>query len=266
MSLSLQQYERAFRENAIDVSILPELTDSDLEKIGVLLGHRKKILKAISESILPAANSQSSIGFSPQRFSPPDRMERRHMTIMFCDLVGSTALSVSVDIEDLRDLLAKYHRVVRDEVTRLGGFVARYMGDGVLTYFGYPEANEDDPERCVQAALNIKTRVPSLEIGGSHLSVRIGIATGLVVVGDLLGDGEPQEYGVVGETPNLAARLQTAAKPNGILIADATRRLIGELFELVLRFSHLIQLICLRIAGPAVLSRSKVKRLTDSEH
>ena len=157
--------------------------------------------------------------------------ERRQVTIMFCDLVGSTALSARLDPEDLREVIGRYHACVAETVGRCDGFVAKYMGDGVLVYFGYPQAHEDDAEQAVRAGLALVNAVGELEAPGG-LQLRIGIATGLVVVGDLIGAGSAQEQSIVGETPNLAARLQALAEPNAIVIAESTRRLIGAMFEL----------------------------------
>ena len=162
---------------------------------------------------------------------PLDAAERRQVTIMFSDLVGSTALSVRMDPEDLREVISAYHECVAKIVNRLGGYVAKYMGDGVLVYFGYPQAHEDDGERAVRAGLELITAVGALR-ADSPLQTRVGIATGLVVVGDLVGSGEAQERGVVGETPNLAARLQNVAEPNKVVISESTRRLLGNLFDL----------------------------------
>jgi class 3 adenylate cyclase len=150
---------------------------------------------------------------------------------MFCDLVGSTALAASMDPEDLREVISAYQKCAAETVRRFDGFVAKYMGDGVLVYFGYPQAHEDDAERAVRAGLELISALAGLKTHTS-LQTRIGIATGLVVVGDLVGSGEAQERGIVGETPNLAARLQGIAEPNTVVIADDTRRLLGNLFEL----------------------------------
>jgi class 3 adenylate cyclase len=150
---------------------------------------------------------------------------------MFSDLVGSTALSARMDPEDLREVISAYQKCVAETVRRFDGFVAKYMGDGVLVYFGYPQAHEDDAERAVRAGLELIAAVTALKSPVS-LQTRVGIATGLVVVGDLIGSGEAQERGIVGETPNLAARLQSIAEPNMVVIADGTRRLLGNLFEL----------------------------------
>ena len=229
-SLGLGQYEALFCASEIDADILPELTDIDLEKLGVPLGHRKRLLRAIS-ALAPAetsAVSSASPGSKPQ-----DAAERRQLTVMFCDLVGSTALSVRFDPEELREEIRAYQNTVSGVVARYDGFVAKFMGDGVLAYFGYPRAHEDDAERAVRAGLEVAAAVSSLETRGTErLAVRIGIATGLVVVGDLVGEGSAQEQAVVGETPNLAARLQALAEPGQIVVAGATRRLIGDLFRL----------------------------------
>ena len=162
-----------------------------------------------------------------------DAAERRQLTVMFCDLVGSTAMSARLDPEDMREVISAYHRCCAELIERNGGFIAKYMGDGVLAYFGYPQAHEHDAERAVQAGLAIVEAAPKLVTAASSpLHVRIGIATGLVVVGDLIGSGEAQERGVVGDTPNLAARLQAIAEPDMVVIAEGTRRLLGNLFEL----------------------------------
>jgi class 3 adenylate cyclase len=224
-------YEAAFRENAIDVSVLPDLTDQDLEKLGVLLGHRRKLLRAIANLETTAKAVPGAVG-APVAVdaSPRDTAERRQVTVMFSDLVGSTALSARMDPEDLREVISAYQKCVASTVQRFGGFVAKYMGDGVLVYFGYPQAHEDDAERAVRAGLELVAAVGALKTR-APLQTRVGIATGLVVVGDLIGSGV-QEQAIVGETPNLAARLQGIAEPNSVVIADNTRKLVGNLFEL----------------------------------
>ena len=230
-SLGLSQYETLFRQNDIDAEVLSELTDGDLEKFGVSFGHRKRLLKAIASlgSTEAAAKPENPVPL--QTF--PDVAERRQLTVMFCDLVGSTAMSARLDPEDMREVVGSYHRLCADLMAKAGGFVAKYMGDGVLTYFGYPQAHEHDAERAVQAGLALAEAMPKLKTAaGVPLQVRVGIATGLVVVGDLIGSGEAQERGIVGETPNLAARLQALAEPNMVVIAEGTRRLLGDLFEL----------------------------------
>jgi class 3 adenylate cyclase len=230
--LALGQYAQCFAENEIDFSILGDLTDQDLEKIGVApLGHRRKLLRAIAElssvEATPAVTAEGAAPIAPQ---PRDAAERRQVTVMFADLVGSTALSARMDPEDLREVISAYQRCVAETVSRFGGFVAKYMGDGVLVYFGYPQAHEDDAERAVRSGLALIEAVGELA-SVELLRVRIGIGTGLVVVGDLVGSGEAQERGVVGETPNLVARLQAEATPGTIAIDITTRRLLGGLFE-----------------------------------
>ena len=231
-SLGLEQYEATFRDNAIDDSVLPDLTDQDLEKLGILLGHRRKLLRAIANIDATAQTASSAVGATVAvDVSPRDTAERRQVTVMFSDLVGSTALSARMDPEDLREVISAYQKCVAETVGRFGGFVAKYMGDGVLIYFGYPQAHEDDAERAVRAGLELVAAVSDLKTHAA-LQTRVGIATGLVVVGDLIGSGASQEQAIVGETPNLAARLQGVAEPNSVVIADSTRKLVGNLFEL----------------------------------
>ena len=172
----------------------------------------------------------AAFSFSERNFLR-DQAERRQSPVMFSDLVGSTALSARMDPEDLREIISAYQKSVAETVQRFGGFVAKYMGDGVLVYFGYPQAHEDDAERAVGAGLELIQAVAGLK-SSAPLQTRVGIATGVVVVGDLIGSGEAQERGIVGETPNLAARLQSTAEPNTVVIAESTRKLIGNLFEL----------------------------------
>jgi class 3 adenylate cyclase len=227
--LDLGQYAERFAENEIDVSVLPHLTDQDLKDIGIPLGHRRKIFAAINqgtESIQPIA--EGTRGVEPKTQRAP---ERRQITVLFSDLVDSTALSERTDPEDLREVISAYQTCVAEAVGRFDGFVAKYLGDGVLVYFGYPEAHEDDAERAVRAGLALVSEVGELKTQTS-LEARVGIATGLVVVGELIGSGAAQEQAVVGKTPNLAARLQGVAAPNMVVIAEGTRRLAGNLFEL----------------------------------
>ena len=227
--IGLSQYAKAFVENDVDVAILPHLTEDDLKELGLSLGHRRKFLSALADTrLLPS--SAGGAGDSGATSSQP---ERRQLTVMFCDLVGSTAMSTEFDPEDMREVILEYQKAVEGEIERIGGYVANYMGDGVLVYFGYPQAHEDEPERAVRAGLSIIDTVSRLSTpSGERLAARIGISTGLVVVGDLIGKGETQERAVVGETPNLAARLQGVAEPNSVVISPSTRRLVGGLFEL----------------------------------
>ena len=233
-TLGLGQYAGHFAEHEITVSILPDLTDADLKELGVsALGHRRILLRAIAElcAVGKDAPKLSVAPAAPIAPQPYDSAERRQVTVMFSDLVGSTALSARLDPEDLREIISAYQKCVVETVRRFGGFVAKYMGDGVLVYFGYPQAHEDDAERAVRAGLELIAEVNALKTGAS-LQTRVGIATGLVVVGDLIGSGEAQERGIIGETPNLAARLHGIAEPNVVVIAESTRKLLGNLFEL----------------------------------
>jgi class 3 adenylate cyclase/tetratricopeptide (TPR) repeat protein len=226
-TLGLSEYAVRFAENRIDFSVLRDLTDQDLKDLSVVLGDRRKMLRAIGEldAASPAAPATSTGPVSQ------DAAERRQVTVMFSDLVGSTALSTHMDPEDLREVISAYQKCVAETVRLFGGFVAKYMGDGVLVYFGYPQAHEDDAERAVRAGLELIAAVGALK-SNAPLQTRVGIATGLVVVGDLIGSGAAQEQAVVGETPNLAARLQGVAEPNTVVIAEGTRKLLGSLFEL----------------------------------
>jgi class 3 adenylate cyclase/predicted ATPase len=228
--IGLEQYTQTFRDNAIDADVLRDLTDDHLRELGLPLGARLKLLRAVA-----TLGTSEQLPASPEitPTAPRTDAERRQLTVMFCDLVGSTALSARLDPEDMREIVGAYHRSCAEQIAKAGGFVAKYMGDGVLAYFGYPQAHEHDAERAVLAGLALVEAVPKLStMAGSPLQVRIGIATGLVVVGDLIGMGAAQEQAVVGDTPNLAARLQALAEPNTVVIADGTRRLLGNLFEL----------------------------------
>jgi class 3 adenylate cyclase/predicted ATPase len=224
------QYAEMFRANDIDIEQLGRLTNDDLKDIGVVsLGHRKKLLEAIA-ALVAAPEAPAPIPVTATESKTQDTAERRQVTVMFSDLVGSTALSARMDPEDLREVISAYQKCVAETVRRCGGFVAKYMGDGVLIYFGYPQAHEDDAERAVRAGLELIAAVTALK-SPVPLQTRVGIATGLVVVGDLIGSGEAQEHGIVGETPNLAARMQGIAEANVVVIAEGTRRLLGNLFE-----------------------------------
>jgi class 3 adenylate cyclase/tetratricopeptide (TPR) repeat protein len=236
-SLGLEQYAQAFHDNAIDAEVLRELTADDLKDIGVsLVGHRRRLLAAIAAMTPERPGSDELIApTEPVRSEPHPEIgtgdaERRQLTVMFCDLVGSTPMATRLDPEDMREVIGAYQRRVADTVALYDGFIAKYMGDGVLIYFGYPQAHEDDAERAVRTGLALVDAIGRIE-SAEPLRARIGVATGLVVVGDLIGAGEAQERGVVGETPNLAARLQTLAGPNAVVISNSTRRLVGRMFE-----------------------------------
>ncbi len=231
--LGLGKYVETFVANDVDKDVLHDLDEGDLERLGVSLGHRKKLLRAIAElGAVPTVNSRSGRGTRESGKPLPSLAERRQLTVMFIDLVDSTALSARLDPEDMREVIGAYHRCVADTIGRFDGFVAKYMGDGVLVYFGYPRAHEDDAERAVRSGLALIEAVGRLgHSAAENLQVRIGIGTGPVIVGDLIGSGDAQERGVVGETPNLAARLQAIAEPDTVVIAASTRRLVGNLFE-----------------------------------
>ncbi len=272
--LGLAQYETVFAEQQIDREVLPQLTDADLKELGIPLGPRKKLLKAIAA--LQSDSNESRLSDvatnRPASLLPEStEAERRQLTVMFCDLAGSTELSQRLDPEDLRELNLAYQDACKAAIERYEGYVARYMGDGVLTYFGYPKAHEDDAERAVHAGLAVVEAVG--EIGQTtdretriELGVRAGIATGLVVVGDLIGDGASQESAVVGETPNLAARLQALASPNTVVISRATHDLAAGRFEYADLGTHELK----GIAGPVqawrVIGRSATESRFEALH
>ncbi len=222
--LGLSAYAAAFRENDVDLRALPHLDQADLKELGVSLGHRKILLSAIASlNVAPAAPAEDR-----------GEAERRQLTVMFVDLVGSTDLSGRLDPEEMRDVITGYQNTVAGVVTRFDGHVAKYMGDGVLCYFGWPTAHEDDAERAARAGLEVMRAMTGMQApNGEALAARAGIATGLVVVGDLVGEGAAQEEAVVGATPNLAARVQGLAAPGQVVVAEATRRLLGDVFDLV---------------------------------
>jgi class 3 adenylate cyclase len=231
-SIGLGQYADLFVRNDIDLDVLAEIDEQDLEKLGISFGHRKKLLKAIlgyrgSYSTSPALRDEV------QRLTAaaPIKPERRHLTILFCDLVGSTALSARLDPEDLRQILLEFQRCCSHAIRTFDGHIARFLGDGVLAYFGFPMSREGDAERSVNAALEILEEVSAIQFG-QRLKVRVGIASGLVVAGDLIGEGSAAEFSLVGEAPNLAARIQALAAPNQILVSNSTRRLLGRVFHL----------------------------------
>ncbi|MBV8505774.1 MAG: AAA family ATPase, partial [Alphaproteobacteria bacterium] len=229
-SLGLERYEQVFHENRIAADVLPNLTVEDLRDLGVtLVGDRRRLLDAIAA--LGVGAPAAAVTAAPRDALAPADAERRQLTVMFCDLVGSTEIAARLDPEDLREVIGAYHRAVTDAVVGFDGFVAKYMGDGVLVYFGYPRAHEDDAERAIRAGLGVVDAVGRLDVNSVKLQARVGIATGLAVVGDLIGEGSAQEQSVVGETPNLAARLQALAGPDAVVIAAPTRRLVGDLFE-----------------------------------
>ena len=229
--IELERYAAVFADNDIDFSVVHKLTETDLRELGVTLGHRKKFLAARdSLDLNQAAKTPTPISTPASSPNQIDSGERRQLTVMFCDLVGSTALSEKLDPEELRALLHDYRTVCGQVIARYEGDVARYVGDGILTYFGWPKAHEEDAERALRAALEIIQAVKGASVT-EPLAVRIGIATGPVVVGEQAGVGEQSKL-AIGSTPNLAARLQGLAAPDQIVIASSTRRLVGNAFEL----------------------------------
>ena len=220
-----EQYAEIFEANDIDLDVLPELSERDLEQLGVSMGNRRRLRKALAERDAEPAELSAAHALG--------EAERRQVTVLFCDMVGSTALSGRVDPELLGALIRRYQDAVAGAIGRFGGFVAKFMGDGVLAYFGFPRAFEDAAERAVRAAINVLAEVAGIELpDGTRVQARVGIATGLVVVGEIVGRGAAQERAIVGETPNLAARLQALAAPDTILVSEATQNLLGGLFEL----------------------------------
>ena len=244
---NLEQYAEAFECNDIDLDILPELNERDLEQLGLSLGNRRRLLKAITGLSGQAVPSQTATGLpstDPAQSAPAEAAEsgdaeRRQVTVLFADMVGSTALSAKIDPELLGGVIRRYQDATAGAIGRYGGFVAKFMGDGVLAYFGFPRAFEDAAERAVRAALGILAEAGAVELpDGTRVQARIGIATGLVVVGEIIGTGSAQERTIVGETPNLAARLQALAKPDSILVSESTHRLLGGLFQLTHTGEH----------------------------
>lgn len=247
--LGLGEYGARFAENAVDLAVLPQLTDDDLKELGVLLGHRRKLLRAIAELRSNGSDDQD-----------PDTAERRQITVLFCDLVDSTALAGQLDPEDMREVLRTYQDTCTQVVARYEGFVALFLGDGIVCYFGYPHAQEDAAERAVRAGLEMVASIAQLETSANHaLAARVGIATGRVVVGDLLTTDGARQRDVVGDTPNLAARLQSVAKPGGVVVAESTHDLLGDLFAT----RHLGRIELKGIKGP--VSAWAVLSSTDSD-
>jgi class 3 adenylate cyclase/predicted ATPase len=231
-SIGLPQYTPLFEQQRIELDVVPQLSDEDLRELGVPLGDRKRLLAAISA----LADSNVAEAGVAQRGTAA---ERRQITVVFCDLVGSTELASTLDPEDLAATMSSYHDCCKEVIERWGGHVAEFLGDGAVVYFGWPTAHEDDPERAVRAALELVASVGRLPVGsGSTLTGRAGVATGLVVAGDTKSDALAHREGVVGETPNLAARAQALAPPGAVVITPGTRKLIGDRFELEGLGSH----------------------------
>ena len=262
-AIGLTQYADAFEANDLDIDLLGQVDDQVLKDIGVSsAGHRLRIRNAIAKLGTQVKNESTH---GPLTAAGETSAERRQVTVMFSDLVGSTALSARMDPEDLREIISAYQKCVAETVARFRGYVAKYMGDGVLIYFGYPQAHEDDAERAVRAGLELVTAVSSLKTH-TTLQTRVGIATGLVVVGDLIGSGASQEQAIVGETPNLAARLQGIAEPSSVFLAESTRKLLGNLFELEDLGAQDLKGISGLVRAWAVLRPSQVESRFDAFH
>jgi class 3 adenylate cyclase len=231
--IGLAEHTELFRAEKIDPAVLPSLSDADLRELGLPLGDRKKLRAAI-DALSDAPRSGAAMVPGPLRAAPPRAAaEQRHLTVMFCDIVDSTRLAATFDLEILQRVVDNFQHHVARCVARYDGFVAKFMGDGILVYFGYPQAHEDDAERAIRAGLDIVDGMPSVLVDDSdELTCRIGIASGVVVVGDSIAVGAAAEKSVLGETPNFAARLQAAAPRNGVIVAASTRALVANLFDL----------------------------------
>ena len=234
--LGLGQYRALFAQQQIDAGVLPDLTDADLLLLEIPLGHRKRLLRALGKLPDPG----QPVPVAPVGVAPG--AERRHLTVLFCDMVGSTALASQLDPEDLRNVMRPFFERCEEIIKGTGGHPARYMGDGVLAYFGYPQAQEDAAERAVRVGCQLAESIPQMSNGaGFNLNMRVGIASGLVVVGDVLGEGAAREEAVIGEIPAVAARLQGLGATGDVLISDATRRLLGRLFMLEDSGRHMLK-------------------------
>ena len=272
--LGLSKYAQAFADAEIDPDALPHLTEDDLKELGLPIGPRRKAMEAIKrlrdlDGRNPRLDEGSSPSNSEKHESSPSHStssdvslspgaERRHLTVMFVDLVGSTEMAARLDPEDMRQIITRYQNTVAGVVARFEGFVAKFMGDGVLCYFGWPRANEDDAERSVRAGLDIITSIKDLKgTDGKSLACRIGVATGVVIVGNLIGSGATQEAAVVGETPNLAARLQSLAQPNQLVLPHKTRSLLGNVFQLEPLGSHSLKGIASTVEAYAVVGENR---------
>ncbi|MDK1494174.1 AAA family ATPase [Sinorhizobium sp. 7-81] len=267
--LGLERYEEPFRENEIDARSLPHLTAEDLKELGVtLVGHRRLLLEAIAAlgKAHPASATQEPQVQGPAR-SPQGGAERRQLTVLFCDLVGSTALAARLDPEDMGAIVRAYHRCSTDVIRSWGGHVAKYMGDGVLAYFGFPQAHEDDAERAIHAGLALIDAVAGLRTASNEpVGARVGISTGLVVVGELIGEGAAHEESVVGDTPNLAARLQALAQPNTVVIGPTTHQLARGFFEYADLGSHKLKGFSAPIQAWQVIGTTRAETRFEAAH
>ena len=262
--IGLGQYVELFAQNHIDLDVLPDLSEADLAQLGITLGDRKRLMRAIARLAAAHAPARAEPPAKPATTAPSGREgERRQLTVMFCDMVGSTALSARMDPEDLREVIRRYQETCAEVIGRFDGYIGHYVGDGILVYFGFPRAHEDDPRRAVQAGLEIVEKVQALNAEFAapeiDIAVRVGINTGLVVAGDI-GTGEfRDEMAVVGETPNVAARLQGLAEPGTVLVGQSTHRLVEGLFVFDELGPHTIKGIDVPIAVYRVREASGVR-------
>ena len=273
--LGLEKYVSAFAEAEIEFVDLVHITDEDLKEVGLPVGPRRRVNEAIKRLTAGGDSPHYESKNIPPQHSRSDKTltapspdaERRHLTVMFVDLMNSTAMASRLDPEDVRNIITSYQNTVTEMISRYGGFVAKYMGDGVLCYFGWPQANEDDAEQAVRAGLEIIEAVRQLsEPDGVYMASRVGIATGVVIVGDLIGSGATQEAAVVGETPNLAARLQGLAQPNQIVLPKETLKLLGSVFEFVSIGDHDLKGIDGPVEVYAVLGETTRESRFDARH
>jgi class 3 adenylate cyclase/predicted ATPase len=266
-SIGLGQYAPAFADNGIDIEALPHLRDEDFERLGVPLGHMRRLQAAIKTLSVDDPPTRPAAPPGKQPEPRPAEAERRQLTVMFVDLVGSTALSQQLDPEDLREVMRRYQDAVAGAITRYEGYVAKFLGDGVLAYFGWPQAYEDQAERAVRAGLDTVDAVSALELPGDiALNARIGVATGQVVVGDLVGEAGREAGAVTGETPNLAARLQQLAEPDQVIIGATTHRLLGQAFELVDLGQHDLKGFPEPVPAWRVVGKGQVESRFDASH
>ena len=271
--LGLEKYVPAFAEAEIDFADLPYLTDEDLKEVGLPVGPRRRVIEAVKRLGSPGLSAPGPASSDPvarvttELSATPADAERRHLTVMFVDLVGSTEMASKFDPEDMRNVITGYQNTVAGVVARFEGFVAKFMGDGVLCYFGWPRASEDDAERAVRAGLAIIASVKeSSGADGVALASRVGIATGVVIVGDLIGSGATQEAAVVGETPNLAARLQGLAQPDQLVLPQTTQNLLGNTFELKSIGAHALKGITELVEAYVVVAEAARESRFEARH
>jgi class 3 adenylate cyclase/predicted ATPase len=265
--LGLGQYAQAFAENGVELQHLPHLTDDDLKELGLPLGPRRHLQAAIETLSADQPSIRPTVPSAQEPEARPADAERRQLTVMFCDLVGSTELSHQLDPEELREVMRRYQDAVVGSIARYEGYIAKYLGDGVLAYFGWPRAYEDQAERAVRAGLDAITAMEGVKLESDDaLQARVGIATGQVVIGDIVGEAAAQAEAVVGETPNLAARLQGVAAPGQVVIGSTTRLLIGETFKLKDLGAHQLKGFPAPVAAWRVIGESAAESRFEAAH